>query len=284
MKRLLPIDPDLEANYHLQALRGDISGVLQRWSQQSATLREHSDASLDCSYAIGDREKLDIFRCGAADAPLYVFIHGGYWQRLDKSVFSLIAEPFLNAKVDVAIIGYPLCPDVSMTQLVASIRSAIAWLYRNAAAYGINAQRINLSGHSAGGQLSALGLSTRWSDLGDDLPDDLLKSGIPFSGLYQLAPLPHTTIGDALHLTPLEIEEYSPINHLPTSDAPVLLVVGESETSAFITQTDQFAEQWKRPGLVIDKYFEPDADHFDLIDRLADSNSALFRRVVNWLR
>ena len=284
MKRHIPIDADLEANYNLQALRGNVAEVLQRWDSQSAFLRQHADASLDCAYGAGEREKLDIFRCGEAEAPLYVFIHGGYWQRLDKSVFSLIAEPFLKAKVDVAIIGYPLCPDVSMTQLVASIRNAITWLYRNAATYGINAQRINLSGHSAGGHLSALGLSTRWADLGDDLPDDLLKTGIPFSGLYQLAPLPHTTIGEALHLTPLEIEEYSPINQTPSSDAPVLLVVGGNETPAFFTQTDQFAEQWERPGLVIDKYSEPDADHFDLIDRLVDANSELFRRIVNWLR
>ena len=171
-----------------------------------------------------------------------------------------------------------------MTQLVANVRKAIVWLYRNATIYRVNAERINLSGHSAGGQLCALGLATRWAELADDLPQNLLKTGIPFSGLYQLEPLPHTTIGDALHLTPLEIEEYSPINQAPSSDAPVLLVVGGSETPAFFTQTDEFAEQWKRPGLVIEKYLEPDADHFDLVDRLADVNSLLFRQIFNWIR
>ena len=284
MQRKLPVDSYLEQNYNLQARRDDLADVLQRWSDQSEEFRKNAEASISCQHGPGDRDRVDVFRCGEVDAPLYVYIHGGYWQRGDKSVYSFIAEPFIEAQVDVAIIGYPLCPQVSMTELVECIRTGLAWLYRNAQKLGVNASRINLSGHSAGGQLTTLGLCTTWSELADDLPSNLLKSGIPLSGLYQLEPLRHTTIDDALHLTDSEVRKRSPPLLTPSSDAPVLAVLGGAETPEFFRQTDELVESWTNTGVTIEKFVEPAVDHFDLVDRLANPDSGLFRRIRDWLR
>lgn len=278
------IDPELEYNYNNMARRPDAPELLQQLSALSAGYRARADAALDCAYGEVERERLDIFRCGRADAPLLVYIHGGYWQRGDKSIYSYLAETFNNAGVDVALIGYPLCPEVSMTALTGSIRTALAWLFRNATDLGICPDRINLSGHSAGGHLTAMAMATVWNEYGDDLPLDLLKSAIPISGLYLLQPLLPTTISEALHLTDEETIALSPALLQATHKAPLLTIVGGAETLEFFRQADSLTEAWSRPGFIIDKHIEPDADHFDVVARLVSSESEIFQRIVAWLK
>lgn len=278
------IDPELESNYNNMARRPDASELLQQLSEMSAVYRGKADAVLDCVYGNDERERLDVFRCGQAKAPLYVYIHGGYWQRGDKSIYSYIAEPFNRAGVDVALIGYPLCPKVTMTALVGSIRQALVWLFHNAARLGICAERINLSGHSAGGHLSAMGMATAWSDFAGDLPADLLKSAIPISGLYQLAPLLPTTISEVLHLTDAEVNGLSPASLQAGHATPLLVIVGGAETPEFFRQADSLIENWSRPEIVIEKHIEPGADHFDVVARLASAESEIFQRIIGWLQ
>ncbi|MEM7563851.1 MAG: alpha/beta hydrolase [Pseudomonadota bacterium] len=278
------IDPELESHYNLQARRDDIADVLASWNNRSEAARTQLETTLDCEYGSHAREKIDFFHCGIANAPLFVFIHGGYWQRLGKSTFSLIAKPFVKNGVNVALIEYPLCPEVSMTQLIESIRKALAWIYRNASQIGFDRDRINLCGHSAGGHLTAMCLATRWDQFATDLPVNMIKTGIPFSGLYELEPLVKTSIGTALNLTENEFEKCSPINRTAATEAPILIVVGGAETPAFFTQADDFERSWADPELKIEQHIEPGADHFDLVDRLADANSAFFLRIQTWLR
>lgn len=278
------IDSALEADYNIVAARGGVDDILQRWAAQSAVQRDETDASLECAYGCGERERLDVFRSGASNAPLYVYIHGGYWQRGDKSLYSFITKPFLDAGIDVALIGYPLCPQVSMSALFDSIRRAMAWLYLNAGELGVSAARINLCGHSAGGHLAAMSLCNDWSDIDTSLPTDLLKTVIPFSGLYDLEPLQHTTISEALQLTQGELHRLSPVFLKPAVDVPLLTVVGGGETGEFFRQTEQLHGAWSRYLSQVDRFVEPDVDHMDLIDRLADSDSQLFRRILDWIR
>ena len=278
------VDPNLEANYNIAAARGGLDQVMQRWSASSAAFREQVDASLDCAYGSGERERIDVFRCGASDAPLYVYLHGGYWQRGDKSLYSFIAAPFLNAGVDVAIVGYPLCPQVSMSELLSKVRQAIGWLYHNASELGVNRECINLSGHSAGGHLTAMAVCCDWPDFDHKLPQELLKTAIPFSGLYQLAPLLQTSISDALHLTSTEVSELSPAMLKPEIQIPLLAIVGGAETAEFFRQTDLLIENWSGLLQKIDRHVEPEVDHIDLIDRLASPDSLMFQRIINWIK
>jgi len=284
MPREVPIDPALEAGYNVRLLRSDVDDVITAWSQRSAALRKNVDVVPDCAYDTGARDKLDVFRCGKAGAPLFVFIHGGYWQRGDKSIYSFVAEPFLEAGVDVALIGYALCPSIDMETMVAKIRTAVAWIWRNAADLGVSAGRINLSGHSAGGHLTAMLLATSWPEIAPDLPANLIRSGIPISGLYQLEPIRHTTIADALDLGADTAARLSPQFLKPATDAPILVTIGGGETSAFHWQTDEFVTQWRATNPSIACHAEPDADHFGVVERLAERDSAIFRKVRDWLR
>ncbi|MDH3387409.1 MAG: alpha/beta hydrolase [Gammaproteobacteria bacterium] len=283
MTRLIAVDPELEDNYNNMARRSDAPELLQRWSELSADYRRRADAAIDCAYGNGARERMDIFRCGVSQAPLFVYLHGGYWQRGDKSIYSFVAEAFNEAGVDVAIIGYPLCPQVSMTQLFDRIVKALAWLHGHAAKLGVSADRINLSGHSAGGHLTAMCLTTRWQGLDPGLPADLVKTAIPLSGLYRLEPLRHTTIADALNLGDAETGRLSPCNLAVAYPSPTLIAVGGAESGAFFSQADDLIESWSDAGLVMAKYIEPGADHFDIVARLTDPESEMFQRAVAWL-
>ncbi len=278
------IDPELEVQYNNVARRPDVGDVLEDWSQRSADYRAGADAVLDCDYGIHERERIDLFRSGQAGAPLLVYIHGGYWQRGDRSIYSFVAAPFNAAGIDVAVIGYPLCPGVSMSELTDSIRRGIGWLYRNAAEIGVNRERINLSGHSAGGHLTAMSLVTRWQTMGEDLPEDLVKSGIALSGLFRLAPLLPTTISEALNLTDTEVMNLSPVLSPAPAGIPTLVVVGGTETEQFFVQADDLVDAWSNGTQRIERYDEPGVDHFDLVNRLADPDSELFRRVLDWIR
>ncbi|MDJ0778809.1 MAG: alpha/beta hydrolase [Gammaproteobacteria bacterium] len=272
-------DPELEAQYNNVARRPDVGDVLQDWIERSADCRAHADAALDQVYGEHERERIDLFRSGRSDAPLLVYIHGGYWQRGDKSMYSFVAQAFNAAGIDVAVVGYPLCPEVSMSALTDSIRRALAWLYRSAGQLGINRQRINLSGHSAGGHLTAMGLVTDWPLLAGDLPADLLKSGIALSGLFRLQPLLPTSISAALHLTEAEITQLSPVLAPAPATTPTLVVVGGAESEQFFVQADELVRAWSNDMQQIERYDEPGVDHFDLVNRLADPGSELFRRV-----
>lgn len=279
-----PVDSELERGYNVSLSRPDFQVVLKEWISRSEEFRTRADSRLDCAYDQGPQDRIDLFRCGNSNAPLLVFIHGGYWQRGDKNWFSFIADAFVESGVDVALIGYQLCPHTNMSSIVGQIRNAMVWLWRNARPLGISAERINLCGHSAGGQLTAMMLATEWNQFATDVPASLVKTGIPISGLYQLEPLRHTTINDALGMDASCAQENSPQFLQPSTAAPILVTLGGAETGQFRWQMDQFVERWESHEVHIETFIEPGVDHYDVINRLAETDSAIFEKIRNWLQ
>jgi arylformamidase len=283
MKRTIPINPILEKGYNVRLLVDDFDGLIEKWSYRSEKFRGNVDSTLNCQYGSGEKDKLDIFRCGDPNAPLFVFVHGGYWQRGDKSIYSFVAESFVNSGIDVALVGYQLCPGASMTNIVEKIREAIVWIWNNAEDYLISKHRINVSGHSAGGHITGMMLATDWSIISNDIPKDIIKTGVPISGLFQLDPIRETTIADALGLDDQESLTLSPHFFEPQTEAPILVTLGGGETPEFFWQTDKFFHRWKDFKAPLDYFAEPDVDHFGVVERLADSKSQIFNKVKNFI-
>ena len=283
MARTIPIDPILEKGYNVRLLVEDFDGLIEKWSNRSEKFRETVDSSLACQYGTGEKDKLDIFRCGKPNAPLFIFVHGGYWQRGDKSVYSFVAESFVSSGIDVALIGYQLCPGASMTNIVDKIREAVIWIWDNADDYAISKNRINVSGHSAGGHITGMILATDWKEISEELPSDIVKTGVPISGLYQLDPIRETTIADALGLDDEESKELSPHFFKPKTDAPILVTLGGGETPEFHWQTDHFVDKWKEHRAPLDYFAEPKVDHFGVVERLANKESQIFKKVRDWI-
>ena len=283
MERTIPIDPVLEKGYNVRLLVNDFDALIEKWSNWSEDFRANVDSSIDCQYGNGEQDKLDIFRSGKPNAPLFIFVHGGYWQRGDKSIYSFVAESFVNSGIDVALIGYQLCPGASMTNIVDKIREAIVWIWNNADDYSISKNRINVSGHSAGGHITGMVLATDWSTISNNLPKDIVKTGIPISGLYQLDPIRETTIADALGLNDEESLALSPHFYQPQTEAPILVTLGGGETPEFHWQTNKFLKRWKNFKAPLDYFAEPDVDHFGVVERLANSESQIFIKVKNFI-
>ena len=145
---------DLEVQYMLRNTRpGYEENDIPRWLEQSELFRAKANGRLDLTYGPWPRNKLDFFAPKGLPVGLVLYIHGGYWQRGDKSVYSFIAEPFLRRGYSVAVMNYQMCPDVRLTEIAPQARNAVKWLWRNADELDIIRNNFNIMGHSAGGIL-----------------------------------------------------------------------------------------------------------------------------------
>jgi arylformamidase len=272
---------EFDAEYNLRAGRPDYEvTVIPGWIENSEKARDNLDCSLDIRYGTGDRQKLDVFRCDDPAAPTLVYFHGGYWQRGDKSIYSFIAAPFVQVGISVIVVGYDLCPDVTITRISEEAREAIAYIWAHGEALGINRDRITVMGHSAGGHITQMMMATDWSAFGDGLPADLIKAGMPVSPLSYLEPVRLTeALNAGIRMDAAEAEAESPMtNHPPATDAPQLVVVGGAETSEFHRQARMYAEAYQTETRDIGLYIVPDVDHFDELNVLVDPNSPFFKK------
>jgi len=272
-----PIDPALEAQYNIRALIPDHAEIFARWRERSAETRRRRRRRSDLAYGASAGETLDLFLPDppsgrAGPVPVHLFIHGGYWQAMDKDDFSFVAEALLDAGVAVAVVGYALCPTVALDEIVAQMRRALAWIAREAPGFGGDPARIQIAGHSAGGHLVAMLMA-------DERSAPLIHSGVSISGLFDLAPLRATGINTALGLDAAAARRNSPLFLEPrTGDrAPLVLAVGGAETPAFRAQSDALAKSWGARGVPVRRLDLAGRDHFAALDALAEPESALFR-------
>ncbi|MGI9464188.1 MAG: alpha/beta hydrolase, partial [Aestuariivirgaceae bacterium] len=239
-------------------------------------------------YGPRERNKLDFFpgklASGQSTAGFILYIHGGYWQRGDKSVYSYVAEPFVNRGFSVALMNYQMCPDVRLGEITEQSRLAVAWLWRNADELGIDRGNFNVMGHSAGGHQTAEMVFTDWPKEGDDLPVDLLHAGIAVSGMYDFEPLLYCSENEGLRLDEDHARAVSPIHRHPATDTPLLLAHGLNEPPDMHSQTRDFFATFKDTSRRMECIGVPGADHFETVDVLADEASELFATALTFLQ
>lgn len=271
----------LEAEYNLIARRGpDFPELVERWLARSAAHREASGARVDVAYGEGEREKLDFFSGGDQAGPAIVYIHGGYWQRGDKNMYSFVTEAFIRHGVSVIVINYNLTPSVRMGQIPPQIRKAIAWAWHHAGDLGFSRDKMFVMGHSAGGHLTAMMMATDWPAFDSALPAELVRGGVPISGLFELEPLVHTSLNTGPQMDIAEARAESPCFIPPVTNAPQLVVVGGGETSEFFRQSDSYVAQYATADRKMERYNVPNDDHFDELERLAEDDSVLFEKCM----
>ncbi len=269
----------LEAEYNLMDRRGpDFPDLVQRWLARSAAHCEASGARMNLAYGEGEREKLDFFSGANPDGPLVIYIHGGYWQRGDKNMYSFVTEAFIKHGVSVAMLNYNLTPSVRMGQIPPQIRKAVAWNWHNAADLGFCREKLFVMGHSAGGHLTAMMMATEWPEFDPQLPRDLVRGGIPVSGVFELEPIIHTSLNQGPQMDIAEAHAESPCFIPPVTNAPQLVVVGGGETSEFLRQSDDYADQYRTAERSMERYDVPNDDHFDELERLAEDDSVFFEK------
>jgi arylformamidase len=258
--------------------------LMEGWPRQAAAFRREAGGTLDIAYGPRPEEKLDLFRpAGAGRPPLHLFIHGGYWQRFYKEDFSHVAAGLLAHGVGVAVASYTLCPAVTIAEIVDQMRRAAAFLWREAGRLAVAADRFQVSGHSAGGHLTACLMATDWPSLEPGLPADLVRSAIPISGVFEVEPLRHTEIGSPLHLDAEAARRVSPLFWEPRCRGPLLLAVGGEESPEFHRQSAALAERWRTAGVPAETLSLPGRNHYTVLDELAAPDGALTRRALSLL-
>ncbi|MGE0154596.1 MAG: alpha/beta hydrolase [Reyranellaceae bacterium] len=270
----------LDAAYNNRAHVPHFMDIVNRYMAASERARATLRPKLDLAYGRDARQKLDFFPAARADAPLFVFIHGGYWQSLDNKPFSFMAAPLVEAGIAFAAMTYDLCPTVSMTRLTQQVREGVVWLYRQAGELGFAASRIFVGGHSAGGHLAAMLLLTDWTRYG--LPAEAIKGGLSISGLYELEPVRLAYVNEALRLDAAEARALSPIHHLPSDAsalAPLLLAVGAAELPEFVRQQRDFAAACRRYGWRPGEIELAGHNHFSVLETLDGRGAPLFARL-----
>jgi arylformamidase len=232
----------------------------------SAAFRAAHPLHLDLRYGPRERNMWDLFPTSDPDAPCVVFIHGGYWQRNHKDYFaSLIAGPRAMGWA-AALPGYTLAPDASLTDVVAEIDAALAWLAANGPKHGI-AGPIVLSGWSAGGHLAAMCLG-----------HPAVTAGLAISGVFELGPIRDTYLNEKLQLTDAEIVALSPLR-LPPVSKPLAIAYGTAELPYLVGDSRALHARRAaahRPGALIPV---AGANHFTILDELRDSTGLLTRQL-----
>ena len=236
----------------------------------SVAFRAAHAGHLDLPFGAGEREKWDLYPAARADAPCLVFIHGGYWQALDRSFASHCARGLLGQGVAVAVPSYDLCPAVTLGEIAEQMRRAAAFLHRR------RGGRLLAAGHSAGGQLAALLLATDWPAWEAGLPAGMVGAALPISGVFELGPLRGTSIGQALRLTGAEIATLSPRLLPPPAYEGLHVVVGGAESDEFIRQSRDFATHWGGSFEAL-----PGANHFTVLDPFAGTGTTLAAQITS---
>ena len=238
---------------------------------------------IDLQYGTLNVERLDIFHAHESDAPLLVFIHGGYWRSLDKSDFSWVAPPLLQHGIAVALTNYGLAPQTSIEDIVRQQLKALGWLYRNARQLRFNPDRIVVAGHSAGGHLTAMMMAALWQQLDSTLPSGLVKAGLAISGLFDLRPLVHAPFVNVdLKLDLRRAQALSPIKMPSATSAPLITAVGALESSEFKRQSLELGAAWSTNFV---RHLElPHANHLTVCDEMANPGSPLFDATLELVR
>jgi arylformamidase len=260
--------PELARAYAARSQVPDLQAVFETWrARSSAFVATQRRPALDLVYGPGPNETLDLFypdASRAAGVPLWIFIHGGFWQAMDKNLHGHFGAGMRTAGFAVAVPNYELAPAMDLAGIVDQMRRCALFLHARAATFGIDPEAIHVCGHSAGGHLAAM--------LASDPRTGFLRSSLPVSGLFDLVPMSLLPMRRLLGLdTPRRVTELSPLQRARNAGCRVEIAVGIDELPEFRRQSDEIAAVWGCPAA----HHVPGRHHFDVVDDLADGGKLL---------
>lgn len=233
----------------------DMNVLFKAWSKDGAGFRE-AFGGLDLCYGPGRYETFDLFLPkGVERPPVWVFVHGGYWQASDKLQHAQLAKGMLNAGFAVVMANYGLAPENPLGKIVEQIAKLMGYLTKEAASLGIDGTRLHMAGHSAGAHIAAM--------IAADDTLQGLRSVLLLSGVFDLEPLTLLPMGRLLKLTPRTAAKLSPIRRTAPAGMKIALAVGDKESDEFKRQSELMATAWHAPKTLI-----VPGHHFSMLEGL----------------
>ncbi|WP_316896615.1 alpha/beta hydrolase [Pseudodesulfovibrio indicus] len=273
---------DIDREYNAVSMVSDLGPYLEFDASANETARNELKCVLDVSYGHRADEILDIFPAETAEAPVVIFIHGGYWKSMSSRDFSLVANGLVANGVTVVIPNYSLCPSVAFPEITKQNRVAVAWVYENIHMFNGDPGNIFLCGHSAGAQQVGMLAATDWE--GEyRLPGESIRAGVPISGIFDLSPLYYSWLQPTLRLTHDTIMRESPLFQVPVGGMPLLVSVGAEESSEFIRQAREYQAAWEQAGNSVEICIQPERNHFTTIRDLYFEDGRFTQTLLTFL-
>mgnify|MGYP001159942956 FL=1 len=269
----------LDRAYNNSAKVPNVGDITDGWAKRSAEAVKYLSCDLDVAYGPHPRQCLDVFPTAKRGAPVLVFIHGGYWHSRDKSLVHFLAPLYVAAEVNFVAIGYRLCPEVSVADIVADIAAGLRWLASAAVDFGGDPARIFVAGHSAGGHLAA-------TMCGPKGVPELLAGGCSISGLHDLVPIQHSYLNETLAMDPATARDLSPIQHLldagpaPLNLPPQVFAVGDQEGPEYLRQRDDIVAALRAANQPVLTVELADRDHFTALSAAAEPAHPLAEAIL----
>jgi arylformamidase len=261
----------LNLQYNIRLHVPDFETYFEKWETLSRRTEKKLPIFKDIPYGDLPRECLDVFPSGLAGSKTLLFIHGGYWQRFDKSMFHFIAGAFAKYGVTTVLMNYPLAPAATMDGIVTSCQKALHWLQDNCSKMNGDANQLFIAGHSAGAHLAAMLLTKEKP--GSNQP--AVKGVCAISGLFNLIPVQLSNINDVVQMDKEMALKNSPAFLVPPESGNLLLAVGDAETVEFKDQSRELYGNWKNKIRSIETLPLPGLHHLSIVDSIQDSNSLL---------
>ena len=268
---------ELEYQFNPRVSVPEYPQLARKRSDESREVRATHKSWLNVSYGRSPREVLDIYPAGQPASPVLVYIHGGYWRSGSKDDNCNFVPAFTQHGASVALLEYDLCPNVTVTDIVRQTRAAIAWAYRNILRYNGDPSKLYVSGHSAGGHLTAMALAHDWEKEG--LPGNIIKGAVASSGVYDLDMVTHVSANEQIRMTPEIARENNPFLHPTLAVCPLLVTVGGAEPEGWKQMSKDYFQFCRDHGAVCEYLEVPGANHYTMSDHLADATSPLTQAI-----
>ncbi len=245
--------------------------IIKRWASNSALVRARLGEPIRRPYGPTGAEMLDIYKTKQANAPIFVFIHGGAWLGGEAKNYAFPAELFVAAGVHYVVLDFIAvkAADGDIGKMAEQVRRGIAWVYKNAASFEGDPNRLYIGGHSSGGHLCGVALVTDWrKDFG--LPEDTVKGGLCMSGMYDMKPVRLSKRSTYVKFTDAMEDAMSSQRHIDLLRAPIFVTYGTNETPDFQRQNRDFAAAVKAAGKPVTLVEAPNYNHFEMCESLGN--------------
>jgi arylformamidase len=276
---------ELDDAYDQSKYAANLAQIVKRYATNSELTRARLGAPKRLAYGSTPIEGLDLYPARKPNAPVHVFIHGGAWRGGLAKDSAYQAETFVNAGAHYIAVDFNnvLERNGDLMPMADQVRRAVAWIYRNAASFSGDPNRVFLSGHSSGGHLAGVVLTTDWQkDFG--LPQDVLKGGLCCSGMFDLKPVRLSARSSYVKFTDAAEQALSSQRHLAHLNCPLIVAYGTLETPEFQRQSRDFAAAVKAAGKPVELLVGEGYNHFEMPETLANPYGLLGRAALEQMK